>query len=595
VSVPLEDYGLIGDLQTAALVERDGSIDWLCLPRFDSGAIFASLLGGDEHGHWSIRPVEPHRPAGRRYRPDTLVLETELETERGLVRLIDFMPPRGEAPDVVRIVEGVRGSVELELELVLRFDYGSIVPWVRTVDGMLVATAGPDAVALETPVETEGRDLRTVARFTVEDGERVPFVLTWFPSHLPPPRHVDAEEALEDTERFWRDWVGQCTGGGRWHDQLIRSLITLKALTYAPTGGIVAAPTTSLPEALGGVRNWDYRFCWLRDATLTLLAFLRAGYDEEAAAWRGWFLRAIAGSPEALQVMYGVAGERRLTELELDWLPGYERSHPVRIGNDASRQVQVDVYGEVIDALYQGCLEGLDASPEAWKIARKLLDWLETHWAEPDNGIWEVRGPKRHFTHSKVMAWVAFDRAVRMSERFGSEGPVDRWSAIRDEIHTQVCAEGWNGERGSFVQSYGSDRLDASLLMMPLVGFLPATDERVIGTVAAIERELLRDGFVERYHADDANEGIDGFPAGEGVFLPCTFWLVAVQHMQGRRDEAVALFERALALGNDLGLLSEEYDPTHKRLVGNFPQAFTHLALVGAALELAEGEQLRRL
>ena len=595
MSVPLEDYGLIGDLQTAALVERDGSIDWLCLPRFDSGAIFASLLGGDEHGHWSIRPVEPHRPAGRRYRPDTLVLETELETERGLVRLIDFMPPRGEAPDVVRIVEGVRGSVELELELVLRFDYGSIVPWVRTVDGMLVATAGPDAVALETPVETEGRDLRTVARFTVEDGERVPFVLTWFPSHLPPPRHVDAEEALEDTERFWRDWVGQCTGGGRWHDQLIRSLITLKALTYAPTGGIVAAPTTSLPEALGGVRNWDYRFCWLRDATLTLLAFLRAGYDEEAAAWRGWFLRAIAGSPEALQVMYGVAGERRLTELELDWLPGYERSHPVRIGNDASRQVQVDVYGEVIDALYQGCLEGLDASPEAWAIARKLLDWLETHWAEPDNGIWEVRGPKRHFTHSKVMAWVAFDRAVRMSERFGSEGPVDRWSAIRDEIHTQVCAEGWNGERGSFVQSYGSDRLDASLLMMPLVGFLPATDERVIGTVTAIERELLRDGFVERYHADDANEGIDGFPAGEGVFLPCTFWLVAVQHMQGRRDEAVALFERALALGNDLGLLSEEYDPKHKRLVGNFPQAFTHLALVGAALELAEGEQLRRL
>ena len=444
-------------------------------------------------------------------------------------------------------------------------------------------------------METTGRDLQTVARFTVAEGDRIPFVLTWFPSHQSPPSHVDAERALVETERYWREWAGQCTIGGRWHEPLVRSLITLKALTYAPTGGIVAAPTTSLPEALGGVRNWDYRFCWLRDATLTLLAFLRAGYDDEAAAWRSWFLRAIAGSPDALQVMYGVAGERRLTELELDWLPGYEGSRPVRIGNGASGQVQLDVYGEIVDALYQGCREGLDASPAAWAIARKLLDWLESHWRDPDNGIWEVRGPKRHFTHSKVMAWVAFDRAVRMIEHYESDGPVERWRSLRDEIHAEVCREGWNEAVGAFVQSYGSDRLDASLLLIPLMGFLPPTDERVVSTVAAIESTLLRDGLVERYRADEENAEIDGLPAGEGTFLPCSFWLVEVLHMQGRREDAIALFERALGLANDLGLLAEEYDTEVGRLVGNFPQAFTHLALVGAALELSESAQLRNV
>ncbi len=590
MTAPIEDYGLIGDLQTVALVSRHGSIDWLCFPRFDSGACFAAMLGDARNGRWSLRPSGEFRAAGRQYRGPTLILETELETDTGSVRLIDFMPPRGVAPDIVRIVEGIEGRVTMEMDLTIRFDYGSIVPWVRRRDGVTHAVAGPDALSLVTPVEVVGRDLHTVAEFSVSAGERVPFVLTWFPSNAPLPARVDPERALLDTEQFWMDWSCACADRGRWHDDVLRSLITLKALTYAPTGGIVAAPTTSLPELVGGVRNWDYRYCWLRDATLTLLAFLRAGYETEARAWRDWFLRAIAGSPEALQIMYGIAGERRLTELELPWLAGYEGSRPVRIGNGACVQLQLDVYGEVGDALFHARLNGLDALPEAWDLNRKLLDWLETGWREADEGIWEVRGPRRHFTHSKVMAWVAFDRAVRSVELFGVEGPVDRWRALREEVHTEVCREAWNAEVGAFTQSFGSDRLDASVLMMPLVGFLPADDPRMGSTVAAIERSLVQGGLVLRYRTDEASHEVDGLPPGEGTFLPCSFWLAEVQALQGRRKEATELFERLLALRNDLGLISEEYDLHGRRLVGNFPQAFTHLALVEAALQLeAEG------
>jgi GH15 family glucan-1,4-alpha-glucosidase len=587
MSTRLEDYGLIGDLQTAALVSRDGSIDWLCLPRFDSGAVFASLLGDGENGHWIVQPEGDFRCPARRYTNDTLILETTFETDEGEVRLVDFMPPRETMPDVVRIVEGVRGRVEMRMELALRFDYGSVIPWVRNLDGTLVGIAGPDAVTLRTPVELEGRDFRTHASFAVAEGDRVPFVLTWYPSHEPPPASVDPEAALRDTVSFWEDWATRCSHGGRWHDDIHRSVLTLKALTYAPTGGVVAAPTTSLPEALGGVRNWDYRFCWLRDATLTLLALVRSGYVEEAGAWRDWLLRAVAGKPDDLQVMYGVAGERRLTELELPWLPGYAESAPVRIGNDASTQLQVDVYGEVLDALYQARRRGLPASPEAWTLCQKLLDWLESGWREPDEGLWEVRGPRRHFTHSKVMAWVAFDRAVKLIRHLDREGPLDRYLALRREIRKDVLEHGYDADRGAFVQSYGSDRLDASLLLIPLVGFLKADDPRVVGTVDAIQRELLRDGFVERYRADEENVGVDGLPPGEGVFLPCSFWLAAVLAQQGRYGESLALFERLLSLRNDLGLISEEYDPERKRLVGNFPQAFTHLALVETAFTLA--------
>jgi GH15 family glucan-1,4-alpha-glucosidase len=591
----IEDYGLIGDLQTAALVSRHGCIDWLCLPRFDSGAIFAALVGESENGHWTIRPDGDFHSPGRSYRGDTLVLETELETGTGAVRLIDFMPPRGKAPDLIRIVEGVRGNVEMVMELVLRFDYGSIVPWVRNIGGTLVAVAGPDSISLETPVELEGRNLRTYARFTVEQGDRVPFVLTWTPSNEPLAERVDAEQALSETVEYWEEWIGPCTTVGRWDAPVRRSLLTLKALTYEPTGGIVAAPTTSLPEALGGVRNWDYRYCWLRDATLTLLAFLRAGYVDEARAWRDWLLRAIAGSPEDIQVMYGVAGERRLVELELPWLAGYEGSQPVRIGNGAAHQLQLDVYGELVDALHMARRRGLEASDAAWAMTRKVFEWLETGWREPDQGIWEVRGPRRHFTHSKVMAWVAFDRAVKAIERLGREGPLDRWQATKDAIKKEVLDNGYNPELGAFVQFYGSDRLDASLLLIPLVGFLPADDERVVGTVEAIQRDLMRDGLVERYRADRENVDVDGLPPGEGVFLPCSFWLVAVLAQQGRTDEAVELYERLLALSNDLGLMAEEYDTERSRLVGNFPQAFTHLALVETAFTLekrmaAEGE-----
>jgi GH15 family glucan-1,4-alpha-glucosidase len=594
MSARIEDYGLIGDLQTAALVSREGCIDWLCLPRFDSGAVFACLLGDAENGHWTIQPEGDFRAAGRAYSDDTLILETELETGTGSVRLIDFMPPRETTPDVVRIVEGVNGRVEMRMELALRFDYGNVVPWVRNIDGQLVAVAGPDAVTLHSPVELEGRDFRTYASFAVSEGDRVPFVLTWFPSHQDLPKPVDAETALADTEAYWREWAERCTHGGRWHHDIHRSVLTLKALTFAPTGGIVAAPTTSLPEELGGIRNWDYRYCWLRDATLTLLALIRSGYTEEAGAWRDWLLRAAAGKPEDLQVMYGVAGERRLTELELPWLTGYEGSQPVRVGNGASTQLQIDVYGEIQDALYQAQKQGLTPLPEGWVLRRKLLDWLESGWRQEDEGIWEVRGPRRHFTHSKVMSWVAFDRAVKTVEQFGREGPLDRWKALRKEIRESILREGYNVDRGAFVQYYGSDRLDASLLLISLVGFLRATDPRVVGTVEAIERELLRDGFVERYRADEENVDVDGLPPGEGVFLPCSFWLAAVRAQQGRHDEALELFERLLALRNDLGLISEEYDPEGQRLVGNFPQAFTHLTLVETAYTLARRQRQAR-
>jgi GH15 family glucan-1,4-alpha-glucosidase len=582
----IEDYALIGDLQAAALVGRTGSIDWLCFPRFDSGACFAALLGSEGNGRWLIEPSDAAVNVSRRYRGQTLVLETEWETSTGAARVIDFMPPRGTAPDVVRIVEGIRGRVRMRTELVIRFDYGSIIPWVRRTNGQArIAVAGPDALILRTPAAIRGEDMRTIGEFVVEARERVPFTLTWFPSHAEWPAAIDPEHALRDTEEYWRRFCARTDYDGDWADVVQRSLMVLKALTYAPTGGIVAAPTTSLPEHLGGVRNWDYRYCWLRDATLTLLAFLNAGYVDEAQAWRHWLLRAAAGDPADLQIMYGVAGERRLTELELEWLSGYERSKPVRIGNQASEQLQLDVYGEVLDALYQGRVHGLPTETPAWALQRKLLQHLETAWRDPDEGLWEIRGPRRHFTHSKVMCWVAFDRAVRTVEEQRLAGPLERWRKVRDQIHDEVCRRGYDPSLASFTQSYGSKSLDASLLLIPLVGFLPASDERVQGTVDAVQRTLLRDGLVLRYLTD--GENVDGLPPGEGVFLPCSFWLVDCLELLGRHDEAHALFERLLALSNDLGLLSEEYDPTERRLLGNFPQAFTHLALVNSAFNLA--------
>jgi GH15 family glucan-1,4-alpha-glucosidase len=586
VSLRLEDYALIGDNETAALVGRDGSIDWLCVPRFDSAACFAALVGTPEHGRWLIAPAGDIRGSRRAYRGDTLVLETEFVCGDGTVRLIDFMTPRHRHPDLVRVVEGVRGRVPMRMELVLRFDYGRIVPWVRRLaDGRLGAIAGPDALFLQAGVETRGKDFTTVAEFTVSGGQRVPFVLAWYPSHLPPPAPLDAERALTDTEAHWRVWSGRCTAEGPWHEATIRSLITLKALSYAPTGGIVAAPTTSLPERIGGVRNWDYRYCWLRDATFSLHAFLISGYVDEARAWRDWLLRAAAGDPADLQIVYGPAGERRLPEWEVPWLPGYEGSHPVRIGNAAVGQFQLDVYGELMDVLHLARRRGLHPEPEAWDLQRALLEFLESAWREPDEGIWEVRGPRRHFTHSKVMAWVAVDRAVKTIERFGAEGPVERWRTLRDTIHEEVCRRGYDAEIGAFVQYYGSNALDASLLMIPLVGFLPATDERVRRTVEAIERRLTLDGLVYRY-APDASGVVDGLPHGEAAFLPCSFWLVDNLVLLGRREAAGRLFEQLLAVRNDVGLLSEEYDPTHRRLVGNFPQAFTHVALINSARNL---------
>jgi GH15 family glucan-1,4-alpha-glucosidase len=586
----IEDYGLIGDLQTAALVGRDGSIDWACFPRFDSGACFAALLGTEEHGRWIVAPRAEWWEAGRRYRPRTLVLETEWETDSGAVRLIDFMPPRGKAPDIVRIVEGVRGKVEMSSELVIRFDHGSTIPWMRRVDDGRIAVAGPDALCFRTPVPHRGENMRTIGEFTVREGERVPFVLTWYPSNERPPRRIDPEQALQDTIDYWGEWANDCAYQGRWRDEVYESLIVLKALTYAPTGGMVAAATTSLPELIGGERNWDYRFCWLRDATLTLLAFLNAGFLDEARAWRVWLLRAAAGDPAALQIMYGVAGERRLSEMTLDWLPGYEGSRPVRVGNAASEQFQLDVFGEVLDALHQGRVHDLEGSREAWALQRRLLRFLEDAWKEPDEGIWEVRGPRRHFTHSKVMAWVAFDRGVQAVERFGRAGPVERWRELRAEIHAEVCDRGFDVELNSFTQSYGSKRLDASLLIIPLVGFLPPDDPRMVGTVAAIERELVHDGLVYRYAHDEEGRSIDGLPPGEGAFLPCTFWLADNLALQGREEEAEAIFRRLLSLRSDLGLLAEEWDPATRRQLGNFPQAFTHVALVNTAFNLDRAE-----
>ena len=587
MALPLEDYGLIGDMQTAALVGKDGSIDWLCMPRFDSPAAFAALLGEPEHGRWLLAPAGGIRNVTRRYRGHSLVLETLFETEDGAIRVIDFMPPRERDPDVIRIVEGVRGRVPVRMQLVVRFDYGSIVPWVKRLNGTITAVGGPDALCLRTPVEARGENLTTVAEFWVSEGERVPFVLTWYPSNDPPPRELEADRALEDAEVFWSEWSSRCSYEGEWRDDVIGSLTVLKALTYGPTGGIVAAPTTSLPEAIGGVRNWDYRYCWLRDATFTLYSLLTSGYTAEARAWRDWLLRAVAGDPSDLQIMYGPAGERRLTELELTWLPGYEASRPVRVGNAASEQLQLDVYGEVMDAMHQARRAGIEPHEGSWALQRKLLDYLESGWREADEGIWEVRGPRRHFTHSKVMAWVAFDRAVKAVERFGLAGDAERWKRARRDVHEEVCREGYDADRGSFVQTYGGEILDASLLMIPLVGFLPADDPRVRGTVAAIERELCADGFVLRYPIDEEAAEVDGLPPGEGAFLPCTFWLADCQHLLGREDEARQTFAKLLGLRNDLGLLSEEYDPQRKRLVGNFPQAFTHVGLVNTAYNLS--------
>ncbi len=580
----IADYAYLGDLQTGVLVGRDGSIDWCCFPRFDSGACFAALLGAPEHGRWLVAPVDPVIHTSRRYRPDTLILETIHETSSGAVRVIDFMPPRGTAPDIVRIVEGLRGTVRMRSTLAVRFDYGRIVPWVRRVDGALLAVAGPDALCLRAPVQAHGEDLTTVAEFDVVEGDRTPFVLTWYPSHEPLPAAIEPEVALWETEAFWLDWSGRCSTGGEYEDVIRQSLLVLKALTYAPSGGIVAAPTTSLPEWLGGVRNWDYRYCWLRDASLTLVAMLRAGYGDEAIAWRDWLLRAIAGDPAEIQIMYGITGERRLEERELEWLPGFENSAPVRVGNAASKQVQLDVYGEVMDAAYLTLVHGGSESDFSWAMLKHLLSWLEDGWRMEDAGIWEVRGPLRHFTHSKVMAWVAFDRAVRMSEEFQRDGPVERWRAVRDEIKVQVLASAWSERQGAFAQSYGSDELDASVLLLPIVGFLPADDPRIVSTVDAIQRELSVDGLLLRYRVEDHQA--DGLPPGEGAFLACSFWLVEVMALQGRDEEARALFERLLGLRNDLGLLAEEYDPASGLLLGNFPQAFSHLALVTAALTL---------
>jgi GH15 family glucan-1,4-alpha-glucosidase len=565
-------------------VARDGSIDWLCAPRFDSPAFFAALLGTAEHGCWRIAPREPVRRTRRQYREGTLVLETELETASGTVALVDFMPPRAANPDVVRVVEGRAGRVPMSLELVIRFDYGSIVPWVQRVAGGISATAGPDTLYCQSPVPLRGQDLRTVSEFEVAAGQRLGFTLTWTPTLSPAPEVRNVEQALRETEAWWREWSGRCRYEGPWREEVVRSLITLKALTYAPSGGLVAAPTTSLPERIGGERNWDYRHCWLRDATFTLYALLTGGYVDEARAWRAWLINAVAGTPSQLQIMYGVAGERRLPELELGWLPGYEGSRPVRTGNAAALQHQLDVYGEVLDAFHFARRAGLHADPNAWSVQRALLGHLEADWENPDEGIWEVRGPRRHFVHSKVMAWVAMDRGVRAVEHGGLPGDAGRWRRVRDAIHEQVCREGFDPQLNSFVQYYGSKSLDASLLMMPLVGFLPARDPRMLGTVEAVQRGLTRDGFVERYATSPE---LDGLSRGEGVFLLSTFWLADNLALQGRTDEAKELFERLLALRNDVGLLSEEYDTGAGRMLGNFPQAFSHVGLINTARNLA--------
>jgi GH15 family glucan-1,4-alpha-glucosidase len=589
----IEDYALIGDTQTAALVGRDGSIDWMCVPRFDSGAVFAALLGGPDHGRWQIAPAGGVQRVEREYHDDTLVLETTFHTDDGVVRVVDFMPIRKHAVSLVRIVEGVSGRVPMHMDLRIRFDYGSTVPWVRRIDGQLRAVAGPDALVLTTPVAHAGAGLSTVAEFVVGHGDSVPFVMAWHPSHEPPPRAGDPGRLRRGTISWWKRWADSSSCAPETRHQIIRSLVTLKALTYMPTGGIVAAPTTSLPEWIGGVRNWDYRYCWLRDSVLALDALMAGGYTDEAHAWRDWLLRAAAGDPSDLQIMYGVHGERRLPEAEIPWLPGYERSAPVRIGNAASEQFQLDVYGSTLATLHVMRMrfppDEIEAA-DSWSLETALLEYLEGVWHHPDDGIWEVRGDRQHFTHSKVMAWLAFSCAVSSAEQFHLPAPLDRWRQARDDIHALVCTEAYDPDLGSFTQALGSKQLDGALLQLPLVGFLPATDERVTGTVAAIERELVHDGFVLRYRTGHVD---DGLPAGEGVFLPCSFWLVDNYALAGRLREAHALYSRLTAVANDVGLYAEEYDPVAERMLGNMPQAFTHLSLVRSAQLLTGAPPLR--
>ena len=588
MALQLEDYALIGDTRSAGLVGYDGSIDWLCLPRFDSAASFAALLGGPEHGRWLLAPAGEFRPTGRRYRGDTLVLETEFTCADGAVRVVDCMPVQLDGPsDVFRRVEGLSGRVRVRSTVTMRLDYGQVVPWFREIGLRTSAFAGPDALTLDgdVPHAREGDDV--VADFWLDAGRHAEFRLTWSTPRDQPPAHVDVGKGIADTERWWRKWSGRCRYDGPYRDAVVRSLITLKAMAYGPSGGIVAAPTTSLPEQLGGVRNWDYRYCWIRDATFTLLALLHAGYEAEAVAWREWLLRAVAGRPEQMQLMYGVEGERRLIEYELGWLPGYAGSRPVRVGNAASEQFQLDVYGELMDAMHQSCVHGIPPDEAAWDVQRALLEFLESHWRDPDDGIWEIRGDRRHFVHSKVMAWAAVDRAVRGVEEFGLDGPVDDWKRLRGDIADEVCTRGFDSRRGTFTQFYGSRELDAALLLIPAVGFLPPTDERVAGTVDAIERDLCRHGFVRRYTTTKKTQQLDGLPPGEGAFLPCTFWLADAYLLAGRRRDGEAVFERLLQLRNDVGLLAEEYDVDARRMVGNFPQALSHLALVNTAFDLA--------
>jgi GH15 family glucan-1,4-alpha-glucosidase len=580
---------MIGDCHTAALVSKQGSIDWLCLPHFDSPACFAALVGKDGHGHWSISPMDPIRAIRRRYRDGTLILETDFETDTGSVTLLDCMILREDTPELVRIVTGNKGLVHMCLELVIRFDYGSVVPWVRRIDNGISAIAGPDMLRLRSDSPLRGENMKTVSEFRVAEGEKVSFNLTWYPSHQQEPATVDIDAAIQKTESWWREWSDRCSYQGKWRDAVSRSLITLKGLTFLPTGGIVAAPTTSLPELIGGIRNWDYRFCWVRDATLTLQSLLNAGYLDEARDWREWLLRAVAGSPSELNIVYGLRGERRLTELELPWLQGYENSAPARTGNAAYKQYQLDIFGEVANTLFQARQAGLGPSEHSrHDVAPAMLEFLETGWERPDEGIWEVRGPRRHFVHSKMMAWVAVDRLIKFAELGRSSTDIPRWKKLRDAIHEQVCEQGFDADLNSFVQYYGSKHLDASILMMPLVGFLPADDPRVIGTVKAIETHLMRDGFVERYTQDPA---VDGIPHGEAAFLACSFWLADNYELQGRHEEAVEMFERLLEIRNDVGLLSEEYDPVGKRQLGNFPQAFSHVGLVNTAFNLTRGSK----
>ena len=583
----IADYAMIGDFQTAALVDRHGSIDWLCWPRFDSDACFAALLGDEGNGFWRISPAGPYT-SRRRYRPDTLILETVFETETGCVALTDFMPPRGEVSNIVRLVEGRGGEVAMRMQLVLRFGYGMTVPWVSKIDGGISAIAGPRMAILRTPAPTQGEHMTTVAEFTVKAGETVPFVLTDQASHLPLPAPVDPQAALQETETLWREWLAKTCVDGPYAEATRRSLITLKALTYAPTGGLVAAPTTSLPEQFGGERNWDYRFCWIRDATLTLLAMMNAGYYEEAAAWRDWLQRAVAGDPAVMQIMYGIGGERRLTEWTADWLAGHAGSKPVRVGNAAHQQFQLDVYGELMDTFHQARRGGLETTKAGWDLQLALVDHVAKVWNEPDEGIWEVRGPRRCFTYSRVMAWVAVDRAIRGAEDFGLDGPLDDWRALRDEIKAHVWDQGFDHHRGCFKRAYDDATLDASLLLLAQVGFIEARDPAYVATVEAIERELLVDGFVLRYQTA---KGGDGLPPGEGAFLACSFWLADAYAMIGRKDDARRLFERLLALSNDVGLLAEEYDSANQRFAGNFPQAFSHIGLINTAFNLTHPDK----